>query len=199
MTTAWSDGHLSRVPLPFGHRHLLLGHPVPPRDSAPLTIGLPDHESPDPDRVSTFHARETRPGWALPKPRGQRCSRDRLGSSPVAACRHCQRLGPVTRYSFRRSGLAMTRHHREFTHVRPSGLPLARLLPRTERGPLGFFLELRTLTGRTCERTSRRGPISNTDQELRTRHRRPPICEFTRNARPRVAPTQSHWVSSPAG
>ena len=30
-----------RFPLPFGHRHPLLGHPVPPRDSAPLTIGLP--------------------------------------------------------------------------------------------------------------------------------------------------------------
>lgn len=38
----------------------------------------------------------------------------------------------------------MTRHHQGFTHVRPSDLPLARLLPRTEQGPLGFFLELRT-------------------------------------------------------
>ena len=27
--------------LPFGRRHSLLGHPVPPGDSAPLTIGLP--------------------------------------------------------------------------------------------------------------------------------------------------------------
>jgi hypothetical protein len=38
----------------------------------------------------------------------------------------------------------VTRHHQGFTHVRPSGLPLARLLPRTEQGPLGFFLKLRT-------------------------------------------------------
>jgi hypothetical protein len=38
----------------------------------------------------------------------------------------------------------MTRHHQRFTHVHPPGLPLARLLPRTERGPLGFFLKLRT-------------------------------------------------------
>jgi len=45
------------------------------------------------------------------------------------------------------SELAMTRHQRGFTHVRPSGLPLARLLPRTKRGPLGFFLKLRTPNG----------------------------------------------------
>ncbi|MFQ6397573.1 IS3 family transposase [Nocardia sp. KC 131] len=38
----------------------------------------------------------------------------------------------------------MTRHQRGFTCVHPSGLPLARLLPRTERRPLGFFPELRT-------------------------------------------------------
>jgi len=83
--------------------------------------------------------------------------------------------------------LSMTRHHRGFTHVRPSGLPLARLLPRTEQGPLGFLPELRTPTSRTCRRTSERGPISNTDQELRTRHSRPPICESTRHARPRAS------------
>src|SRR4249920_1233362 len=34
---------------------------------------------------------------------------------------------------------------------------------------------------------SRRGPISNTDRELRTRHNRPPTCAFTPHARPRVA------------
>ena len=72
---------LSRVPSPFGHRHPLLGHPVPPRDSAPLTIGLPDRLGPDPDGVSTFHAHETRPEWVPPIPRGQRCSRDRLSLS----------------------------------------------------------------------------------------------------------------------
>ena len=34
----------SRVFLsPFGHRHSLLGHPVPPGASAPLTVGLPRH------------------------------------------------------------------------------------------------------------------------------------------------------------
>ncbi len=85
----------------------------------------------------------------------------------------------------------MTGHHQGFTVVHPSGLPLARSLPRTERGPLGFFPELRTPTTRSCRRTSERGLISNTDQELRTRHRRPPIREFTRHARLRVAPIRS--------
>ena len=55
-----------------------LGILSPPRDSAPLTIGLPDRLGPDPDEVSTFHAHETRPGWVPPIPRGQLCSHDRL-------------------------------------------------------------------------------------------------------------------------
>lgn len=36
-----TDHVVTGFPLPFGHRHWLLEHPVPPRDSAPLTIGLP--------------------------------------------------------------------------------------------------------------------------------------------------------------
>ena len=62
--------------------------------------------------------------------------------SPLAASASGQALPPGC--SSRRSGLSITRRHRGFTCVRPSGLPLARLLPRTERGPLGFSLELRT-------------------------------------------------------
>ena len=53
---------------PFGHRHWLLGHPVPPEDSAPLTIGLPG-KSPDPDGVSTFRTLDTRPDWVPSLPR----------------------------------------------------------------------------------------------------------------------------------
>jgi hypothetical protein len=45
----------------------------PPRDSAPLTVGLPD-QGPDLDRVSAFHTRELRPGRVPSKPRGRRCS-----------------------------------------------------------------------------------------------------------------------------
>lgn len=86
---------------------------------------------------------------------------------PLAASSSGQALAPWS--SSRHPRLGLTRHHRGFTCVRPSGLPLARLLPRTERGPLGFFPELRTFTSGTCERTPGRGLISNTDQELRIR------------------------------
>ncbi|SCE55217.1 hypothetical protein GA0115245_15012 [Streptomyces sp. di188] len=86
---------------------------------------------------------------------------------PLAASSSGQALAPWS--SSRHPRLGLTRHHRGFTCVRPSGLPLARLLPRTERGPLGFFPGLRTLTSGTCERTPGRGLISNTDQELRIR------------------------------
>lgn len=104
-------------------------------------------EGPDPDGVSTFRAYETRPGRAPPKPRDQRCSCDRRGRlrSPLAASSSGQALSPgVLPVS---PGLSMTRHHRGFTRVRPSGLLLARLLPLTDRGPLGVFSELRTLCG----------------------------------------------------
>ena len=66
------------------------------------------------------------------------------GSSLVAACRLHQRPGPTPGCSSRLPGLCVTRHQQGFTCVRPSGLPLARLLPRTERGSLGLSLELRT-------------------------------------------------------
>jgi hypothetical protein len=135
-----------------------------------------------------------RPGWALPSPRGQRCSHDsrQLSSRrlpPPPAARPCH---PVVHPVIAELGL--TRHHQEFTCVRPSDLSLARLLPRTEQGPLGFSLELRTPAGRTYRRTSRREPISNTDQELHIRHNRPPICELTRCARPHVAHCQNLWI-----
>ena len=40
--------------LPFGHRHSLLGHPVPPGSCASLTVGLPGHH-PAPGPRRGFH------------------------------------------------------------------------------------------------------------------------------------------------
>ena len=97
--------------------------------------------------------------------------------SPLAATASGQVLSPG--FSTRLPGLQITRRHQGFIRIRPSGLPLARLLPRTERGPLGFIPELRTPTGRTRRRTSGRGSVTNTNRELRDRHRRPPIHELT--------------------
>ena len=108
------------------HRHSLLGHPVPARDLRLRYLRLtgPPDGAPDPDGVSTFRMREQRPGWAPPRPRGQRCSHGRRRSArpPLAAP---PRLGPAPRYSSHLPGLWVTRHQRGFTHVRPSGLPLA--------------------------------------------------------------------------
>jgi hypothetical protein len=97
--------------------------------------------------------------------------------SPLAATASGQVLSPG--FSTRLPGLQITRRHQGFIRIRPSGLPLARLLPRTERGSLGFFPELRTPTGRTRRRTSGRGSVTNTNRELRDRHRRPPIHKLT--------------------
>ena len=150
--------------MPFGHRHPLVGHPVPP-------VGFrPSHDRPtEPrSRVRTptgfprsAHARCDR-GWAPPIPRGQRCSRNRRWVSG-------RRLPPLPAarpyhpdLSFRRSGLTITRHHQGFTCVRPSGLPLARSLPRTERGPLGLFLELRTPSKQDLSGARRGGDRSRT-------------------------------------
>jgi hypothetical protein len=111
--------------------------------------------------------------------------------SPLAAPPSGQALSP--RYSSRLPRLEITRHHQGFTHVHPPDLPLARLLPQTEPGPLGFYPGLapqrtRPVDARqTRRRTPGRGSILNTDPALRTRHDRPPICAFTRYARPRVA------------
>jgi hypothetical protein len=149
----------------------------PPRDSAPLTIGLPARR-PDPTGFPrSTHTRYDRGGRPLyPETSGVRTT----GLwPPVAACRRCQRPGPITRVldppSRASNNEASSRVH-SHSPVRSSPRPVA---PRTERGSLGFFPELRTPTGRTRRRTSGRGSVTNTNRELRDRHRRPPIHELT--------------------
>ena len=57
-------------PPAFASRVILSRQGVGPslRSAYRTTIG------PDPDGVSMFHTRETRPGWVPPTPRGRRCS-----------------------------------------------------------------------------------------------------------------------------
>ena len=186
---AWSSGIVSRGPVAFRRTGIRFLGILSRRGIAPL-LRSAYRTGFGPRRG--FHVPRIRDATGVGAPSTPRPAvfprpADRL-RSPLAASPSGQALSPGS--SSRLPRLAMTRHHQGFTHVRPSGLPLARLLPRTERGPLGFFPELRTPAGRTCRRTSERGLISNTDQELRIRHRRPPICEFTRNARLRVALTR---------
>jgi len=68
-----ADQHDRGLPLRFGRRRWLLGHPVPPRSSAFLTVGLPARRL-DPDGVSTFRTLKTRPAWAPSIARGRWCS-----------------------------------------------------------------------------------------------------------------------------
>ena len=54
---------------PFGHRHPLLGHPVPAREFRP-PHGRPTRQRLDPGGVSTFRTSESRPEWVPSLPRG---------------------------------------------------------------------------------------------------------------------------------
>ncbi len=65
---------MSRVPLPFGSQHPLLGLPVPPRAYAPLTIGLPGLKAGTPTGFPrSAHTRRDRGGRPLNTPAGFRC------------------------------------------------------------------------------------------------------------------------------
>ena len=135
--------------------------------------------------VSTFHTRELRPGRVPSVSRRRRCScghRNVLGRRlPTLSGWPLIFFGTTTRPE----EFAVTRHQRGFTGVHPSGLPLT-CGPRTERGPLGFSLSF--APDHCWPRTSGRGPVMNTDRELRLRHMpEPPIDVLTHSVRPRVA------------
>jgi hypothetical protein len=84
---------------------------------------------------------KTRPGRAPSIPRGGGVPT--TGKVPPAAARRFSAASPTPQSYFPSPGLTLTRCHRGFTRIRPSGLPLA-CSPRMERRPLGFDPELRT-------------------------------------------------------
>jgi hypothetical protein len=94
------------------------------------------------------------------------------------------RPGPAPRSSSHLPGLWVTRHQRGFTHVRPSGLPLARVPGWSGSASAS---SLSSAPRSYPRRTSGRGLALNTGQELRHRHRRPSNHVLTRNMPPRVA------------
>ena len=65
------------------------------------------------------------------------------GTESPAGTRRFSAASPALLSGIPSQEVNVTRHHRGFTHVHPSGLPLA-CDPRMEQGPLGFFPELRT-------------------------------------------------------
>jgi hypothetical protein len=101
------------------------------------------------------------------------------------------RPGPAPRSSSHLPRPWVTRHQRGFTHVRPSGLPLA-CLPGWNGSASASSLS--SAPRSYPQRTSGRGRTLNTGQELRhRRHAGPPIHKLTRNMPPRVAhPQPSH-------
>jgi len=118
-----------------------LGHPVPPRNRASLTVGLPDQARLDLDGVSTFRTSEIRLGRVPPLPRERRCPRGRYSlpsrrlplpsGQPLTSVPHT-----IPRAHF-------TRHHQGFTYVHPSSLPRAGN-SQMARESLGDLPELRT-------------------------------------------------------
>ena len=101
------------------------------------------------------------------------------------------RPGPAPRSSSHLPELWVTRHQRGFTHVRPSGLPLA-CVPIWNGSASASSLS--SAPRSYPRRTSGRGLALNTGQELRHRHHvGPPVHKLTRNMPPRVArPRPSH-------
>jgi hypothetical protein len=127
-----------RVPVAFRRTGIRFLGILSRRGVPPLLRSAYRAEQPGPDGVSTFHAHETRPGWAPPLPRGQRCPHDQL-FFPVAACRHFQRPGPITRV-FIPSSRACSDEASSGVHSRspvwPSPRPVA---PPDRTGALGLL------------------------------------------------------------
>jgi hypothetical protein len=130
--------------LPFGHRHSLLGRPVPATGfrlpyGRPTTTGIGG----GPDGVSTFHTHETRPGRAPSVPRERRCPRDRSG---VLGRRLPILNGPPLVILARPPDPGSCRHEAStMVHSRSPFRPSPRLWPPSRsRAPLGFPPGLRT-------------------------------------------------------
>ena len=120
------DGFL----LPFGCRHSLLGHPVPPGVPPPLRSAYRSSRA----HPRTFHGPiagfprsacvRPGPGRALSLPRGRRCSQA-IGSSVAAACR-LSTTGPYHPGTASQPGMLILRGIIESSLVvAPPALPLA--------------------------------------------------------------------------
>jgi hypothetical protein len=181
-------GHGAGFPSPFGRRHSLPGHPVPPGDSAPLAIGLPHRPAggADPSGVSMFRTRERGQGpGALYTPGTAVPARPRM--RPVTAACRLAAAGPCHPGATTRPGASLSRGiSKGSLAFAPPGHSLA-CNPRTERAPLGFTPGLRTRPGRTQPRTPGRERASGTGPESRRRHQRPPSTQLTHRERPHVA------------
>ncbi len=146
----------------FGCRRLLLGSSCARWGVAPSSRSAyrTTTQHPDPIGVVVLRTSKLRPGRTPPLPRGRWCAPGRRLSSgrhPPLCCG--QSLRP--RCTIPSAGVTFTRRHQGFTRVRPSpqaagcrpkagkhhGFPpvfSSPAAPGWNRGPLGFFPELRT-------------------------------------------------------
>ena len=152
---------------PFGCRHWLLGHPVPPVELVHRYLRLTAtlHGAADPDGVSVFRTHETRLGLGAPCTPGTVVStrpRTILGRHPPP--HNGRPLSPRFRKPSR--DVQLTRHQRGFTGIHPApSLPLA-CGPRTERDPLSFPVSFAPdHYWPQQSRTSRWGQVSDTDPD----------------------------------
>ena len=111
----------------------------------------------------------------------------RSGPEPSRHPPPSQRPVLFLRYHIPSAEVTVTRLHRGFTAVRPSGLLLA-CSPRMEQEPLGLHPDASHPAVTHNARQGRRQALS-TGLELHLRHCRTSIGVFTHNVRPRVAPT----------
>ena len=167
-----------------------LGHPVPPGDSAPLTIGLPHRQQAARTRAGFPCSARVRPGWLrVPSvPRGRRCPHDRSYSRPPPAA--SQRPVPAAPVLQPAPGRIIDEASaRVHCHSPHTSLPLA-CDPRTERGSSGFSLS--SAPSRAGPGNARQGgDRPRTLPGLRPWHQPASFDVLTHNVRPHVA---NEWL-----
>jgi hypothetical protein len=130
------DGHLEEAathpgfPLPFGCRHLPLGHPIPAEELSPPCSRPTGRANthPDPGGVTVFRPPELRPGWVPPLPRGRWCSPGQVvsltGTRRFTAASPCTPLQRPTLRGFASRGINQGSHSspvRSSPRPRPPG------------------------------------------------------------------------------
>lgn len=170
-------------PLPFGCRHLLLGHPVPAGELGVPHGRLTGHGCPDPDGVSVFRTHELRPGWVPSIPRGRRCSPGPAAlTGPRLPHHNGASLHPASNIPSREAPL-----HEASTRVQaihPSGLPLTHRRPDGTGSRFGFSSSF--APRRYQRRTSRMG----------TGHRARTWTTLTASAEPPILCSHSKRATS---
>jgi hypothetical protein len=149
---------------PFGHRHWLVGHPVPAGNSAFLTVGLPGITWTHTGFPRSTRTRIDRGGCPLYPGTVVLSRLDALPQPAPAAFSDGQSCTPLEHPpdGDRDNGTSSRVHV-----LHPSGLPLA-CSPRMGRGPLGFTLGFRPRG--YPRRPPGQGRASSTSSELHRRH-----------------------------